>query len=50
MFPSAYKTKREVQNKTGSTKHNVKYKTQSEVQTFDYENKEVIDKTHYVTH
>ena len=44
-----YKTQREVQNTTGSTKHNVKDKTQREVQTFDYENKEVIDLTHYLT-
>ena len=36
MFPSEYKTQREVQNTTGSTKHNVKQKTQREVQTFDY--------------
>ena len=45
-----------MQNATWSTKHNVKYKTQREVQTttwsnktqrevqtFDYDNKEVID-------
>ena len=51
-----------MQNTTWSTKHNGKYKTQREVrttawstktqrevQTFDYDNKEVIDLTHYVT-
>ena len=44
-----YKTQREV------PKHNVKYKTQlevqtqREVQTFDYDSKELIDLTNYVT-
>ena len=27
----------------------MKYKTQREVQTFDYDDKEVIDLTHYIT-
>ena len=43
MFPSEYKTQREVRTTAWSTK------TQREVQTFDYDNKEVIDLTHYVT-
>ena len=49
MFPSECKTQREVHNTTWTTKYNGRYKTQREVQTFDYDNKEVIDLDDYVT-